>query len=119
MGPLAAIQSLLYSVAIGEFSDFMHFVRTGNLTSERIAVVSGNGLLAFALNVVSFETNKVAGALTLTICANLKQCLTIVMGSFLWDVPISPLNGAGILLALAGGAWYSSIELKAKGKAIR
>jgi len=117
MGPLAAVQSLLYSVLIGEFSEFLDFVKAGNLTAERILTVSGNGLLAFGLNVASFETNKLAGALTLTICANLKQCLTIVLGASLWDVPVSPMNGAGILLALAGGAWYSSIELRAKARA--
>ncbi|KAH6872756.1 triose-phosphate transporter family-domain-containing protein [Alternaria rosae] len=117
MGPLAAVQSLLYSVLIGEFSEFLEFVNAGHLTRERILTVSGNGLLAFGLNVASFETNKLAGALTLTICANLKQCLTIVLGAFLWDVPVSPMNGAGILLALAGGAWYSSIELKSKARA--
>ncbi|CAN9107691.1 unnamed protein product [Alternaria alternata] len=117
MGPLAAVQSLLYSVLIGEFSEFLDFVKAGHLTAERIVTVSGNGLLAFGLNVASFETNKLAGALTLTICANLKQCLTIVLGAFLWDVPVSPMNGAGILLALAGGAWYSSIELRAKARA--
>ncbi|CAN9081053.1 unnamed protein product [Alternaria alternata] len=117
MGPLAAVQSLLYSVLIGEFSEFLDFVKAGHLTAERILTVSGNGLLAFGLNVASFETNKLAGALTLTICANLKQCLTIVLGAFLWDVPVSPMNGAGILLALAGGAWYSSIELRAKARA--
>ena len=117
MGPLAAVQSMLYSVLIGEFSEFLDFVDAGHLTRDRIIAVSGNGILAFVLNVVSFETNKLAGALTLTICANLKQCLTIVLGAFLWDVPVSPLNGAGILLALAGGAWYSTIELRNKNRA--
>lgn len=114
MGPLAALQSMLYSVIIGEFQEFLSYVAAGHLTRERIAAVAGNGVLAFVLNVVSFETNKIAGALTLAICANLKQCLTIVMGAFLWDVPVTAMNGAGILLALAGGAWYSSIELSAK-----
>lgn len=118
MGPLAAVQSLLYSMMIGEFSEFLQYVNAGNLTTGRIASVAGNGMLAFALNVASFETNKIAGALTLTICANLKQCLTIIMGAIMWDVPVSTTNGAGILLALAGGAWYSSIELRSKGKAV-
>ncbi|KAF1838433.1 TPT-domain-containing protein [Decorospora gaudefroyi] len=117
MGPLAAIQSLMYSLTIGEFSEFLTFVRAGSMTMERIAAVSGNGLLAFALNIASFETNKLAGALTLTICANLKQCLTIVLGMVFWNVPVSAVNGAGILLALVGAAWYSSIELRSKGRA--
>ena len=60
MGPLAAVQSLLYSVLIGEFSEFLDFVKAGHLTAERILTVSGNGLLAFGLNVASFETNKLS-----------------------------------------------------------
>lgn len=117
MGPLAAVQSLLYSLMIGEFQAFLKFVAEGNLSSGKMAVVAGNGVLAFALNVVSFETNKIAGALTLSICANLKQCLTIVMGAFLWNVPVSVMNGVGIMLTLAGGAWYSGVELGNKRRA--
>jgi hypothetical protein len=114
MGPLAAVQSLILSAATGEFSKFLAYVDAGSLTRERLGAVAGNGIFAFALNIASFQTNKLAGALTITICANTKQCLTIVLGALLWDVPMTLVNSTGILLALAGAAWYSAIELKGK-----
>ncbi|KAF2740715.1 TPT-domain-containing protein, partial [Polyplosphaeria fusca] len=116
MGPLAAVQSLLYSALIGEFSEFMAYVDAGHLDRQRMLAVAGNGALAFALNVASFQTNKQAGALSMTICANLKQCLTVVLGAFLWDLRMSVANEAGILLALVGAAWYSVVELRNKRK---
>lgn len=114
MGPLAAVQSLLYSVVTGEFAEFIAYVGQGQLDGNRIMAVAGNGILAFALNVASFQTNKLAGALSMTICANLKQCLTIVLGAVFWNIRMNPVNGAGVLIALGGGAWYSWIEVKAK-----
>ncbi|KAJ4290818.1 hypothetical protein N0V90_010013 [Kalmusia sp. IMI 367209] len=114
MGPMAAVQSLLYSMLTGEFADFMSYVSAGQLDRNRILAVTGNGILAFALNVASFQTNKLAGALSMNICANLKQCLTIVLGAAFWHIRMSAMNGAGILLALGGAAWYSSIEVRGK-----
>ncbi|KAJ4348546.1 uncharacterized protein N0V89_009923 [Didymosphaeria variabile] len=104
MGPLAALQSLLYSVLTGEFSEFLAYVGQGQLDGGRLMAVAGNGILAFVLNVASFQTNKLAGALSMTICANLKQCLTIVLGAAFWNIRMNAVNGAGILLALGGAA---------------
>lgn len=114
MGPLAAVQSLFYSVLTGEFTEFMAYVRHGQLDGGRFMAVAGNGVLAFALNVASFQTNKLAGALSMTICANLKQCLTILLGAAFWNIRMNAMNGMGILLALGGAAWYSSIEVRGK-----
>jgi hypothetical protein len=114
MGPLAALQALLYSVLTGEFSAFLTYVSQGQLDGGRCVAVAGNGILAFALNVASFQTNRLAGALSMTICANLKQCLTIVLGAAFWNIRMNALNGAGIVLALGGAAWYSSIEVRGK-----
>jgi hypothetical protein len=38
-----------------------------------------NGAIAFGLNVVSFTANKKTGALTMSVAANVKQVLTIVL----------------------------------------
>lgn len=114
MGPLAAMQSLLYSVLTGEFSGFLAYIRQGQLDQARFLAVAGNGILAFALNIISFQANKIAGALTMTICANLKQCLTIVLGAAFWNIQMNAINSLGILLALGGAAWYSSIEVRKK-----
>lgn len=76
----------------------------------------GNGVLAFVLNISSFQTNKLAGALTLTVAGNLKQCLTILLGIVLFDVRVGLVNGVGMAMAVAGAAWYSMVELNSKGK---
>ena len=116
MSPLAALQSLLYALCTGEARAFKNWVVEGHLTASHTFALAGNGLLAFLLNVSSFYTNKLAGALTVTVCANLKQCLTILSGIFLFDVHIGLWNGIGIVVTLIGAAIYSKVELNSKGK---
>lgn len=116
MSPLAALQCLFFAAVTGEFGRFLAFVAKGNLSTSSCVALGGNGLLAFLLNVSSFTTNKAAGALTMTVCANLKQCLTIALGILLFDVRVGLLNGVGMIITLAGAAWYSKVELASKGK---
>ena len=111
MSPLAAMQSLCYSWATGESSRVVAFIYEGNLTTYSFWAVVGNGLVAFALNLSSFSTNKMAGALTLTVSANLKQCMTILLGIALFHVEVSTLNGLGMLITVLGAAYYSKVEL--------
>lgn len=118
MSPLAALQSLLYAIATGEASAFSAWVAQGNLTLSYNSALLGNGLLAFLLNVSSFQTNKLAGALTMTVCANLKQCLTVLLGILLFDVTVGVWNGAGMLVTLVGAGIYSKVELDSKGKKV-
>lgn len=116
MSPLAALQSLVYAVSTGEASDFLAWVAEGHLMLPYGLALAGNGLLAFLLNVSSFYTNKLAGALTITVCANLKQCLTILLGVILFDVKTGVWNGVGMVVTLIGAAMYSKSELDSKGK---
>lgn len=116
MSPLAALQSLLYAAAAGELTSFRAWIAEGNLTPSYALALAGNGFLAFLLNVSSFYTNKLAGALTVTVCANLKQCLTVVLGVVLFNVRVGLLNGVGMLVTLIGAAIYGKVELDSKGK---
>jgi hypothetical protein len=135
MSPLAFIQSLLYSYLSGEvislhvptlfpltaptslpipslytlFSNLSPFAATYLVLS-----LLGNGLLAFVLNVASFETNKRAGALTMTVCGNVKQCLTVLLGIVVFGVQVGWGNGFGMAVTLMGAAWYSFIELRGR-----
>lgn len=117
MSPLAAVQSLLYSVSTGEAEKFLTYVNAGQLTSFHIAILAGNGTLAFLLSVASLHTNKLAGALTMTVCANLKQCLTILLGVALFRTKVGLLNGCGMFITLIGAAIYSKVELESKTRA--
>ncbi|ETN43807.1 uncharacterized protein HMPREF1541_11131 [Cyphellophora europaea CBS 101466] len=125
MSPLAFVQSIMYAYFTGELNAFNIFLRT-ELFAEHspvhttplgfMCVMLGNGFLAFALNVSSFSTNKVAGALTMTVCANIKQCLTIVLGILLFNVRLNVMNMLGIVVTVAGGILYSFVELDSKKK---
>src|SRR4051812_46131466 len=114
MSPLAALQSLLYAHFTGETTGFVDSVHSGTITRFTLLALLGNGLLAFLLNISSFQTNKLAGALTIAVCGNVKQCLTIIVGILLFKVRVGLWNGVGMLIALAGAASYSKVELERK-----
>lgn len=128
MSPLAFIQTMLYSYATGEMELVQEYFQT-NLTTTAFFALLLNGIIAFFLNVVSFTANKKTSALTMTVagkwiesvlywdvmraftCAcvcigNVKQVLSIVLAVIIFDLSITATNGLGILLTLAGGAWY-------------
>lgn len=116
MSPLAALQSVIFAAITGEGSRFITFASEGKLHLLLIIALLGNGFIAFVLNISSFQTNKLAGALTITVAGNLKQCLTILLGIALFNVKVGLLNGIGMFITVAGAAWYSKVELDAKGK---
>lgn len=126
MSPMACVQSIIYAWLTGELAEFYKFFTEELLSPgykwspwQFFLIMAGNGALAFALNVSSFSTNKIAGALTMTVCANIKQCLTIILGSMLFEVDLSIMNMWGILVTVAGAAVYSFVELDSKQKAAR
>lgn len=114
MSPLAAVQCLFYAAINGEVSKIVAISKSGDISTSFLIAVIGNASVAFFLNNVSFQTNKLAGALTMSICGNLKQCLTIALGIALFDVKLTPLNEIGIMVAGVGAAWYSRSELRSR-----
>ncbi|KAL2358121.1 triose-phosphate transporter family-domain-containing protein [Cryomyces antarcticus] len=116
MSALAMVQSVALAYMSGETASFLASYASAEqlLSRRRVLALLGNGAIAFGLNVVSFAANKRVGALTMTVAANVKQTLTVVLGFVLFDVRIEALNAAGIALTLAGGAWYAKVEMVAK-----
>lgn len=110
MSPIACAQSLFVAYVYGEFDRFDLLL----VGMKGLAIVLANGIIAFGLNVASFEANKRSGALTMTIAANVKQVLTVVLAIVLWRIPIAAMNACGITLTLLGGAWYGRVELIGK-----
>ncbi|WWC58868.1 uncharacterized protein I303_101413 [Kwoniella dejecticola CBS 10117] len=115
MSPLAFIQCVIYGWYTGELERVRRYGATQMTRSKAIALLC-NGVFAFGLNIVSFTANKKAGALTMTVSANCKQVLTIVLAVMLFNLHISPTNGVGILLTLVGGGWYGYVEYIEKKK---
>lgn len=110
MSPIACAQSLFVAYLYGEFDRFEPRL----VGIKGLVIVLANGIIAFGLNMASFEANKRSGALTMTIAANIKQVLTVVLAVALWRIPITATNACGITLTLLGGAWYGRVELKGK-----
>ncbi|KAF8469687.1 triose-phosphate transporter family-domain-containing protein [Kalaharituber pfeilii] len=116
MSPLAFIQTLIYAYFTGELSTLKTYAADGSLTRRDVIALVINGVIAFALNVISFTSNKKTGALTMTVAGNVKQILTIILAIVFWGLNVTPMNALGIVLTLAGGAWYAKVELEAKTK---
>lgn len=106
MSPLAFVQTLLYAWFTGEFTGAAKWAAE-EMTGRQAGILLLNGAIAFALNVISFTANKKTGALTMTVAANVKQILTIVLSIIFWGLEVSGINALGICLTLAGGAWYA------------
>ncbi|CEG83078.1 Putative Ribonuclease III [Rhizopus microsporus] len=105
MSPLAFIQTMIYSYLTGEMQLVQEYCKTSMNFSVFCALLL-NGVIAFFLNVVSFTANKKTSALTMTVAGNVKQVLSIVLAVIIFDLSITAMNGLGIILTLAGGAWY-------------
>ncbi|KAL5487472.1 hypothetical protein ACEPAI_5580 [Sanghuangporus weigelae] len=113
MSPLAFVQCVFVALLSGEL-ERVRAASAREMGLGRVLALLTNGMLAFALNVVSFTANKKVGALSMTVAANVKQVLTIVFAVFLFDLTITPLNALGIVLTIIGGAWYASVEYREK-----
>ncbi|KAI0926458.1 hypothetical protein AcW1_002556 [Taiwanofungus camphoratus] len=111
ISPLACVLCLLYACYSGELGRARHsFAQSEGIGGTRVLILLGNGAIAFGLNVVSLSANKHVGALNMTVAANVKQALTILCAVALFHLTITPMNALGIVITLAGGAWYAWVE---------
>ncbi|GAA6027386.1 hypothetical protein JCM8097_007817 [Rhodosporidiobolus ruineniae] len=113
MSPLAFMQCVFFGWWSGELDRVREYGAT-EMTKHKAIALAVNGAIAFGLNVVSFTANKKTSALTMTVAANVKQVLTIVLAVLIFNVALNPTNLLGISLTLAGGAWYAKVELQEK-----
>ena len=130
MAPLCLIQCLFYSYCLGELGQLTLFLRRFDATDPKLPLLPVeqyelytklllNGLLAFALNWVSFTANKKTSALTMTVAGNVKQAMSIFLAVYIFSIPITLMNAIGILITLLGGAWYSAISYQETEEARR
>lgn len=118
MSIYSTLQTALVGVLAGELSVFSKALisdESENSPRKVTGVVASlilNGIVAFALNITSFEANKVAGALAITVAGNLRQTLTLCLGIFiLGNFELNIVTGFGIVLVVVGCALYSKAEL--------
>ena len=81
----------------GEHS-FQYFGLFGRVSPNQSALYFAllcNGILAFAINYVSFSANKKTSALSMTVAGNVKQALSIILSVWIFKYIISMTNGLG------------------------
>jgi len=105
MSFLAFIQCLMVAQWAGEVSALQERAETAD--GFLLIALIGNGIMAFLLNYASFTTNMLSSALTMTVAANIKQVLAIILAIVVFHTHVSAFNGFGILVTLAGGAQYT------------
>lgn len=103
LSPLALAQCIAYAVYTGEYFEVYKDLWPMHNVYKTILVIALNGALAFGLNVVSFVSNKKVGPLTISVAANIKQVLTVVLSFFFFELNVSQVGFVGIVLALLGG----------------
>ena len=76
---LAVVQCIVYAYLFGEVD---HLLRPSSRshTLRQIILISGNGIIAVALNIVSFEANRRSGALSMGVAgySSLSTFLTLL-----------------------------------------
>ncbi|KAG8705744.1 UAA transporter [Ceratobasidium sp. 394] len=116
LSPLACAQCLIVAWGSGEMARWSELDVSPSLgwrvLGPKLAL---NGALAFVLNYVSFMASRRAGALSMTVAANVKQVLTVLLALLVFD-PHTPsvAHALGIGLTLAGGVWYGCVEVGEK-----
>jgi Triose-phosphate Transporter family len=115
MSPLAFLQSIFFAILIGEPTKLTALLSTmpSHAQSTLALKLAINGALAFGLNYGSYAANKKTSPLTMTVAANVKQCLSIILGVWAFNLHVGWMNAAGIT-ALVGGAWYANVEFGMK-----
>ncbi|KAI9880140.1 MAG: UAA transporter [Pleopsidium flavum] len=119
MSPLALVQSLAFAYFFGEMAEFRKYaLAEDRLRTKTIIALFMNGAIAFGLNIISFTANKKVGALTMTVAANVKQILTIVLSVAFFKLLVGTMHALGIVLTLLGAGWYAKVEMTEKKPAL-
>ena len=106
MCPYALVQIGILGFLCGEFSEIWQnwdlIIESGLV--PRVLLLSG--ILSFTMNVSSLVANKVTSALTLSIGANVKQVLLIMLSSAYFGDSINGTAGTGIFIVIVGSTAY-------------
>ena len=70
----------------------------------------GAGAMGFLINIATFLQVKATSPVTHNVVATAKSAIQTVLSLFIWQNPISFMNGLGIALTLVGFMYYSFVK---------
>lgn len=111
MAPLSA-GMLIPIVSVSEASPLATDLETRNLSLLLTLLISG--IVAFALNTLTFLLINNTSALTYTVVGNVKVVFSIIFSVIILGNQVGIGNAIGCLITLAGAAWYSQIKYQIK-----
>lgn len=109
LGPMSAFQLAVLAYLKGEVTEVAAFWEM-NGSMGLFSLLILNGLFAFCTNVVSFLCNKHTSPVTMTVAGNVKLVCTILFGIIMFGTVVTPLNGIGLFISIAGACYYSYVE---------
>jgi drug/metabolite transporter (DMT)-like permease len=115
MAPLALLQCCLLAFGAGEVQSLknrpdLNPIVTGDWKPVFLLLFSG--FVAFSLNICALQAYKLTSALTCCIAAAVKQVLMIVVGTILFDTPVTLPNGVGIAVVILASTYYSYVSIQ-------
>lgn len=120
MSLMSAIQCGIIAQFNGETASaasYMDKMNNGKLSFTPSAFafhMASNASLAFLINYVSFAASAIIGPLAISVAANVKQVMVIILSIFMFGFKMTALNGIGVPVTLLGGLWYSSASAAEK-----
>jgi len=109
VAPLAFLQLLPLSLYLGEAEGLIDKWET-YLNFHALSLIFGSAVVSLLLNWVSFEVCKATSALTMSLVGTVRDSLTVLLSVVIFGNVITPLNAAGICLAMTGSASYSYVS---------
>ena len=82
------------------------------IPSKTYTMLLINGIGAFALNIVSFQANKIVAPLAVSIAGISKQVLAILAGIIIFRTPMTAVSLLGVVITSIGIAWYTLASLR-------
>lgn len=113
MAPLSA--SMLVPISLNtESSGLLSDWASRADPTSLVITLTISGLVAFALNTLTFLLINNTSALTYTVVGNVKVVFSIVFSVLILGNQVGYGNAIGCLITLAGAAWYSQIKYQIK-----
>jgi drug/metabolite transporter (DMT)-like permease len=109
MAPLSAVM-LVPITAVSEGSGLTEDWASRLDTSLLIVILLVSGIIAFALNILTFLLINNTSALTYTVVGNVKVVFSILFSVMIFHNQVGFANAIGCMITLAGAAWFSQIK---------